>query len=65
MVLDTQTRWNSLLNMLKRFINGSVCIQKALLDLNQLALFPTEPEILQIQKLVLALEIVEYGVTSL
>lgn len=34
LILDSRTRWNSLLTMLERFFEIKSCIQKALIDLN-------------------------------
>ena len=34
LILDTKTRWNSLMFMLERFLELKDCIRKAVIDLN-------------------------------
>ena len=35
LILDSKTRWNSLLEMIERFLKLKKCIEKALIDLDQ------------------------------
>jgi hypothetical protein len=65
LLIDSKTRWSSLLAMLQRFLKMKVVVPKALIDHGQSALFLSDPELSLISELVEALEIVECGTRAL
>jgi hypothetical protein len=65
LILDTKTRWNSLLAMVKRFLELKQVIPKVLIDLSKFELFPNAYELALLQTTVSALDIVECGVNAL
>ena len=61
LIRDTKTRWNSLKDMLVRFLKIKNSIKKALVDLDKSELFPNKEEIHILKSLCDALEIVSIG----
>lgn len=49
LVRDVKTRWNSLCDMLERFLKIQTCVQQALLALHKEHLFPSAAEIMVIE----------------
>lgn len=64
LILDTKTRWNSLVDMVERFLGVHDEIKQALCDLRQPAVFSTS-EILSLQQLVSVLKPVKLAVEAL
>jgi hypothetical protein len=64
LILDCQTRWNSLLDMLERFYSLRLCIRKALLDIASEICF-TDEEWSQINDLIFCLEPLKIGLEVL
>ena len=58
---DTKTRWNSLKDMIQRFLDLEHCVQKALVDINKMELFPSKEEMHIWRDVCKALDIVEAG----
>ena len=65
LILDCKTRWNSLLQMLRRFLKLKGCVAKALVDLQMEKLMPEYYEIQVLEELVDALLPVQYAVEEL
>ena len=67
-LLDCKTRWNSLMTMMKRFLELSNCIEKALIDCfssDQRSLFPSPNELKLTHDLVQVLELIEVCVKGI
>ncbi len=58
---DTKTRWNSMLAMLKRFLEIREPVKEVFAELGSIAQFPTGAEISQLADIVEALEVIEEG----
>ena len=63
--MDTKTRWNSLISMLKRFLKLKNVIAKALADISRTDLILKEEEIKHISDIVQALHVVELSLMEL
>jgi len=59
LILDTQTRWNSLLSMIKRLLEVRKSVSKALVELEMQDLMLTESEVLLLDSLSDALDVIE------
>lgn len=64
LILDTKTRWSSMLAMLERFVELKNCIRKSLIDLNSDVTFP-ESEISLVANIISALQPVKVAVEAL
>ena len=64
LILDTRTRWNSLLAMIERFYSLRSCIQKALIDMNSDIKF-SEVEFQLMNDTIDVLQPIQYAVESL
>ena len=65
LILDTKTRWNSMLHMLKRFLEIKAYVIRALVDHGSFHLFPSQEELDLISHLSDALEVVEVSAQAL
>lgn len=65
LLIDTKTRWNSLLKMLDRFLEMKGIVAKTLVDLSLIDLYPSNSEIQLAKEMVNALEVVEAGALAL
>ena len=65
LILDTKTRWNSLLAMLDRFLDVKSVVAKVLVDMSKFDLYPSEGEIRTCEELVRSLKVVEKASLSL
>jgi hypothetical protein len=65
LLLDSKTRWSSLLTMLKRFLKMKGIVPKALIDYQQSSLFLSDGELFLIKELVEALDVVECSTRAL
>ncbi len=62
---DTKTRWNSLLLMIKRFLEAKKAVAKALVDLGKIHLYPEKEELAALEEMAEALDIVQTGSLAL
>ena len=65
LIMDTRTRWNSLLKMLSRFLEIRTAVEKTLKDLNNGSKCLDENEVSLTNDLKATLEIIEVGATAL
>jgi hypothetical protein len=65
MILDTRTRWNSMLAMVKRFLEMKEVVKKALIELDNEDDFPSHSECEALSDVVEALDIIESGTKEL
>ena len=65
MIIDIRTRWNSMLAMLKRFLELKEIIKSVLINLSVIRLYPTNCEIKQVEEIVESLEIIEVNSLAL
>ena len=65
MIIDVSTRWNSMLAMLKRFLELKEIIKSVLINLSVIRLYPTNCEIKQVEEIVESLEIIEVSSLAL
>ncbi len=59
LLLDMKTRWNTMLSMVKRFLETKGTIAKVLVELSSINLYPSEEELKLLQETVDALEVIE------
>ena len=64
LILDSKTRWNSLLEMIKIFVKAEKCIRMALVEIGT-SITVTDPEIKILRDLIDVLEPVKYAVDGL
>lgn len=64
LILDSKTRWNSLLNMLERFSTIQNCVRKSLIDLKLNITF-TDNELTLLSNTILALQPIKIAVETL
>ncbi len=61
LMIDTKTRWHSMLAMLKRFLEMQETVREVLLEMDTAFDFPNQDELALLSNIVEALEIVEEG----